>query len=221
MKRHTLRHLTSATLAIFAPMASAATLDDVQFWVGHGANRAALVIDWNDGKPAESLLWGYRWDGPATGLDMIEAVVNADSRLFAHLGTYAWGTATLGIGYDLNDSGAFAVSPPLTFSGGLARDTDPDDARVAGDAGDHWLEGWNSGFWAYYLKASDNEDWTSAASGIRDRTLVDGAWDGLSFAPAFASSAPSGPVPAVVPEPNVASLLTFGAFAFLCARQRR
>lgn len=221
MIRKTLGNLTLAALASFPPLASTATLDDVQFWVGSGANRAGLVIDWNDGRSAESLLWGYRWDGPATGLDMLEAVVNADARLFAHFGAYSWGTATLGIGYDLNHSGGFAVSPPLAFdSGGVAVDTDPDDARAAGDAADHWLEGWNNGFWAYYLKDSATEDWSSAAAGAADRTLADGAWDGLSFAPSFDSSAPSEPTPAAVPEPNVASLLILGSFALLCARRR-
>lgn len=220
-KRNTLRELLFAGLASFAPEALAATLDDVQFWVGTGANQAGLVIDWRDGKSADSLLWGYRWDGAATGLDMLEAVVNADPQLFAHLGTYSWGTAVLGMGYDLNPSGSFAVSPPLPFdSGGLALDTSPDDARVAVDEADHWLEGWNGGFWAYYHKGSATEDWESAAAGPTDRTLANGAWDGFSFAPGFASSAPSEPAPVVVPEPKVVSLLTLGTFALLCGRRR-
>ena len=40
---------------------------DIQLWAGTGANEAAMVIDWNDGKSDESLVWGYRWDGSATG----------------------------------------------------------------------------------------------------------------------------------------------------------
>jgi len=221
MKRNTLQNFLLAALGTFTFTSPAATFDDIQFWTGSGANRAALVIDWNDGKSAESLLWGYRWDGSATGLDMLQSVVNADSRLFAHLGTYAWGTATLGIGYDLNDSGGFAVSPSLTFdSGGLVLDTNPDDARVATDAADHWLEGWNSGFWAYYLKGSATENWTSGMTGPGDRVLADGAWDGFSFAPGFASSDPSEPTAAIVPEPGVVSFLALGAVTLVWSRRR-
>lgn len=220
MMPNTLRRLTLAALAILPSMASAAPFDEVQFWVGSGANQAGLVIDWNDGQAPESLLWGYRWDGPATGLDMLEAVVSADPRLFAHLGTYSWGTAVLGVGYDVNPGGGFAVSPPLTFAeGGLAVDTDPNDARVAADGADHWHEGWNNGFWAYYLKGSAAEEWSSAATGAADRTLTDGAWDGFSFAPGFASMAPSAPTPAAVPEPNAVSLLILGTCALLCVRR--
>lgn len=221
MKRNTVRNFIFAALANFTLTSPAATFDDVQFWVGSGANQAALVIDWNNGKSPESLLWGYRWDGTATGLDMLQAVVNADSRLFAHLGTYVWGTATLGFGYDLNNSGGFAVSPSLAFdSGGLALDTNPDDNRVATDAADHWLEGWNNGFWAYYLKGSAAENWASALTGAGDRTLADGAWDGFSFAPGFASSDPREPTPAMVPEPGVVSLLTLSALALVWSRRR-
>lgn len=208
--------LATSTLTI-----QAATFDDVQFWIGSGANRAALVIDWNDGKSSESLLWGYRWDGAATGLDMLQSVVSTDSRLFAHLGTYSWGTATLGLGYDLNNSGGFAVSPSLTFDDrGLVVDTNPDDARTASDAADHWLEGWNNGFWAYYVKGTTAENWASSMTGAGGRTLVDGAWDGFSFAPGFASTDPSEPTAAVVPEPSVVSLLTLSTLALAMSRRR-
>lgn len=222
MKRNTLLGSMFVALAACTTAAPAATFDDVQFWVGSGANRAALVIDWNDGRSDESLLWGYRWDGAATGQDMLEAAVNADPRLFAHFGTYVWGTAVLGIGYDVDNSGGFAVSPALEFdTGGTARDTNPDDIRVATDAADRWLEGWNNGFWAYYGKGSTPEDWISAMTGAGDRALADGVWDGFSFAPGFASSVPSEPMAAMVPEPRVGSLLTLGALALACSRRRQ
>ena len=49
------------------------TFDDIEFWVGTGANRAALVIDWleNSNEPP-ALVWGYRWNGTATGRDMLK-----------------------------------------------------------------------------------------------------------------------------------------------------
>ncbi len=209
------RSLTAAGAVVaLVPSLSAASLDDIAFWAGTGANRAALVIDWQDAQAPQSLLWGFRWDGTATGLDMLTAVIQADPRLFGHLGQFGWGTAVFGLGYDSNANGGFAVDPALAFdSGGLAVDTNPDDARVAVDAGDHWREGWNTGFWAYYLKGSSGDAWESAMTGAADRVLSDGAWDGYSFAPGFVSAAPGEPVPAAVPEPGTLTLLALGALA--------
>jgi hypothetical protein len=225
MKTETVRMLALAVATACLPWsADAATFDDIQFWAGNGANRAALVIDWNDGKEPASLLWGYRWDGAATGLDMFQAVVAADPRLFAHLGEFPWGTAIFGIGYDLNSSGGFAVNPNLVFdSGGLTLDSgagDANDARVPADSADHYVEGWNNGFWAYYLKSSGSEDWTSAMTGADGRALADGVWDGYSFAAGFNSSVPSEPL-AAVPEPGMVSLLVLGFLTILCTRRYR
>ncbi len=217
--------LSLALAGVFVLNTQAASLDDIQLWTGSGANRAALVIDWNDGKTPESLLWGYRWDGSATGLDMFQAVVNADPRLFAHLGTFSWGTSVLGIGYDLNGNSSFGVTPSLSFdAGGLfveAGSDDADDARLAWENGDRYAEGWNNGFWGYSLKAYAGDAWTDALSGAGERALTDGAWDGYSFAPGFASSAPSEPLAAMaVPEPGTLALLGLG-FLALCIRRIR
>lgn len=203
MKRELIRNLALALIAMaWASSAHAARLEDIQYWAGSGTNRAGLVLDWRDGKTPQSLMWGYRWDGAATGLDMLRAVVTADPRLFAHLGQFSWGTAIFGLGYDANNSRGFEVIPPLNFDAdGLVLDTDSanaSDTRVPADVVDHFVEGWNTGFWAYYLKASAPEEWTSAATGAADRTLSDGAWDGYSFAAAFNSTAPSEPLPAAV-----------------------
>ena len=57
------------------------TFDDIQYWVGNGSNKAALVIEWHDGNRPDAMVWGYRWDGEATGHDMIVAIAQADPRL--------------------------------------------------------------------------------------------------------------------------------------------
>ncbi|MGC3960305.1 MAG: PEP-CTERM sorting domain-containing protein [Verrucomicrobiota bacterium] len=223
-----LRSFRSLSLAVASGFvifsASAATFDDVQYWVGSGANKAAFVIDWNDGKSAESLLWGYRWDGAATGLDMFQAVVNADSRLYAHVGSYAWGTAILGIGFDLNGNGNFGVTPALSFnSGGLFSSTSPNDARVSVEAGDHYVEGWNTGYWEYFNKSSAVDAWASASGGITDRVLTDGAWDGLNFNLGFAwpGATPSEPIAVTaVPEPSALALISLSALVLTCARRK-
>ena len=53
------------------------SFDQIQYWVGSGQNRAALVLQWNDGGNPVSLAWGYRWDGSASGLDMLRAVAGS------------------------------------------------------------------------------------------------------------------------------------------------
>lgn len=58
------------------------TLDMIQSWAGEGSNRAALVIQWNDEREKNALVFGYRWDGVATGADMIKAVIEANPRLY-------------------------------------------------------------------------------------------------------------------------------------------
>jgi hypothetical protein len=213
--------LAASSVCVFSPV-RAADFADIQFWVGTGVNQAAFVVDWNDGQSAESLIWGYRWDGPATGMDMFRAIVNVDSRFFAHVSTPgAFGESVYGIGYDLDGDNVFGVSPSLAFDGGgLAIDNSPDDSRVATGTGDHWLEGWNSGFWGYSLKASSSSVWESASTGPSDRLLSDGVWDGYSFAPGFAFSDPSEPSIAPVPEPGSLVLVVSGGLFLLCARPK-
>jgi hypothetical protein len=202
-------------------VASSATFDDVQFWVGSGANRAALVIDWNDGKSAESLVWGYRWDGSATGLDMFHAIVSADPRLFANVSPLTqFGTSVYGIGYDLNGNHVFNVSPGLSFDAGGWIVGSPDDSRAPSEAADHWSEGWNFGFWGYDVKSSSGGAWGFADSGPDGRVLSDGVWDGYSFAPGFNFTDPSDPLAAPVPEPTTAVLGLAGGIALLVRRFR-
>ena len=203
-----------------SPSAQAITFDDIQYWVGTGSNRAGFVIDWNDGKSAESLVWGYRWDGTKTGEDMFMAIVAADARLFAHVsGSGGYGVALFGTGYDLDGDGVFGVSPALSFDAGGLSVGSPDDSRVPTDSNDHWKEGWmTAGYWSYWLGGTANSpSWGFSGVGMSGRTLTNNAWDGWSWAPVFNASAPSEPVPAV-PEP--ASLLLLGA-GMLSAMRRR
>ena len=58
------------------------TGEQIQHWAGDpsGANRAALVIDFQD-DDRRSLVWGYRWNGTASGEDMLRAVAAQSSAL--------------------------------------------------------------------------------------------------------------------------------------------
>ncbi len=175
------------------------SLDDIEFWVGTGSNRAALVIDWDDSGAHSPLAWGYRWSGIATGESMFRAVISADVRLYARLGTPGpFGPPLFGIGYDRNGNG-FGLSDGTVFTQGVAV-TVPSDGVTPSDPGDSYNEGWDTGFWSYYGSHGSpyiGGSWESASQGFSDRVLADGDWDGFSFAPGFEGSAPAVPLAAV------------------------
>jgi hypothetical protein len=161
--------------------------DDIRFWVGSGANRAALVIDWdtNSTEPP-ALAWGYRWNGMARGAEMLRAIVAADSRLFAKLGgTPSNPDAVYGIGYDANRDGKFSIDDGTQFDeAGIAFAADPSDGATSVDFHDVYAEGWYAGFWHYGVGSAtpfDGGAWDDSREGIASRVLFDGAWDSLAF----------------------------------------
>ena len=188
------------------------TVNDIRYWIGTGSNQAVLVIDWNDGPGPRSLAWGYRWDGSATGEDMLTAIVNADPRLNWRVGAFSdYGLPLYGVGYDLNDDGILPTIRPETVG--------------ADTSGDHWADGWfTAGYWGYYIDDDGNntagDSWGFPDAGMSMRALCDGVWDGWSFAPGFSGDAPSEPV-AAIPEPGTISLLALGAGAILLRLRRR
>ena len=105
------------------------TFDDIQYWVGNGSNKAALVTEWHEGNRPDAIVWGYRWDGEATGHDMIVAIAQADPRLVLLTQYTGWmgytidgigyGESRLNISYDLEGAksepkNAFKFEPPIT-----------------------------------------------------------------------------------------------------------
>lgn len=170
------------------------TFDDIQYWIGTGANRAAVVFDWDETTNAdEALVWGYRWDGSATGEDMLRDVLVADERLFAKLSLPSGsGTRLYGWGFDRNEDCQFGLNDGTTFdSDGLAISGPPDlstPAALSLDPADNYAEGWYSGFWHYGVSSNDPFDggsWTSGSSGMTVRSLADGDWDGWTFSQTF------------------------------------
>ncbi|MGE3639581.1 MAG: dockerin type I domain-containing protein [Pirellulales bacterium] len=166
------------------------TFDDIEFWVGNGANRAAIAIDWSDtSSDPPALVWGFRWDGTASGRDMLKAVVAADDRLFAKVGgPVANPVALYGLGYDANDDGQFALDDNSAFDDDGFATSSPADGAVSVDAADHYAEGWFTGFWHYGQAASNpyaGGAWVDAPLGMAGRVLVDGAWDSWIFTPSF------------------------------------
>jgi len=195
--------------------ASVLTFDSIEFWTGAGTNRAALVIQWNDGASPVSLLWGFRWSGEARGIDMLKTIAGstvsredgqstflpvtstgADPRLALSLINYSFGKAV----------------EALVF-------TDREVVRTQND--------WSTGYWEYSIYGGAFEydlydakgnsvvstysqtgthtysmvDWVSSPIGASDRPLIDGSWDAFSFAPNFNSIPVVEPSPAL-PPPN-------------------
>lgn len=179
---------------------------DVEYWTGSGANEALLVVDWNEtGNDAVGFAFGFRWDGAATGRDMLNAV-NATSRFFEvaddNLLAGSGDTIVYGLGYDVDNDGGSFVATASGFNPG-------DETGYATDADDLYNEGWMSaGFWAYN-QSTDGLTWGNAGLGITDRILADGDWDGFSFgaAPSWFGGDPTAPI---VPEPISLALLGLG-----------
>jgi hypothetical protein len=125
------------------------SFDDIEFWVGSGSNQAAVAIDWfKDSTDDPALVWGFRWDGAATGQTMLNAIVAADPRLFAKSGGFGGlGSSLYGLGYDDGD-GEFALDDDTVFDEfGFAASAGPADLGMAVDADDLYREGWFLGYW--------------------------------------------------------------------------
>jgi hypothetical protein len=198
------------------------TFGDIEFWAGAGANHAALVIDWNDAKPDESVAWGFRWDGAATGQDMLLAVVAADPNLYARVAVFGFGTAVVGLGQD-TDADGFAVTNGTTFDPTGVSTEGPSDGGLPLDPDDHYAEGWSTGFWKYFLAGDSPYDggaWAEAQVGLSGRPLASGDWDGLSFAPDFTGPEPGTPI-AAVPAPGAAILVGVGTATSTRDHRRR
>ena len=74
------RLLTPVFSSLLALSLAAFTRDDIHYWVGEGANRCAVVIDW--GSEGRSLAWGYKWRGTCTNLaEVVQRIVHEDPRL--------------------------------------------------------------------------------------------------------------------------------------------
>lgn len=183
------------------------TFDDIQSWTGEGENRAALVIQWNDLRETHAIVFGYRWDGLATGADMIRAVVANNPRLYGLIQytnvsspTDPMGGYTInGFGWDadangeieLYDSGNgdYYTNPdglfihPRGYDPEIGGTSDYDyDNWVTVDTNDFWKAGWYEGYWSYWVKDSADSNFSYSGWGASGRVLQDGSWDGWNYA---------------------------------------
>ena len=202
----------------------AITTNDIQLWTGSGTNRAALVIEWNSPVvfnlttvPApvanKTLVWGYQFNGTATGTQMLDAILASDPRLYAVINTAYGATIVEGLGYNLNGNGVFGVTDGAnTFNAGaftngclLNPDLDADAASPL-NSGDLYWSGWWGPNWNTWNELGDNGgfaaspdrgsspywdadtwiqgQWEYANYGLDDLPLQDGSWIGFSVAAA-------------------------------------
>lgn len=182
------------------PLSTAVTasisFSDIKYWVGTGTNQAAFVVQWNDSKNPDALVWGFKWNGTATGEDMIKAIAKADHRFLTLLypGT-AQGTAVGGFGFDLNGQNSNALyyngntSSPLYPVNGIVTTTAYNfDGYTSADQNDHWQAGWASnGYWSYWIKNPTDTSFGYSSVGATSRILQNGSWDVWNFNPSFNS----------------------------------
>lgn len=183
------------------------TMDMIQNWTGEGENQAALVIQWNVDGEATALVFGYRWDGQATGADMLKAVAKNNPRLYTLMQytnmsspTDPNGGYTInGIGWDVDEDGDIALidtgnnnqvytsedgffEHPRGYKPGQGGSSDYDyDNWKARDTDDYWRAGWYSGYWSYWVKDSFNGLFSYSSWGASGRVLQNGSWDGWNF----------------------------------------
>lgn len=203
---------------------AAFTMADIRLWAGAptgpGVQSAALVVDWNDGQAP--LAWGYRWIGSnQTGRDMLRAIAAADPR-FTLQGLQTGFVSNFAFDVDLNGQperfrpGWDGVSKFWTYSVNNAVFTDPNDFSK------------NSHIVPPNTKVVPNGDpfalssagrWISSSTGVLERPLVDGSWDGFRYDDG--SGAIDEPVAASpIPEPSSALFLVM-SLACLATRRRR
>jgi hypothetical protein len=199
------------------------SLDDIEYWVGLGANRSALVIDFHDGTGKQSFAWGYYYDGIKTGADMLLAISAADLNLtLTYSGSAEDNLYLMGISY---------------FDGSTTHTRDNGDFIS------------DSNYWGYYLAGGTAGEtleepftlipvtvpaslslpstWEVAATGpsaisfnLPGRYLANNSWDAWSYGE-NGTTPLSEVYAAAVPEPSTWALLGGAALAFGIWRIRR
>jgi hypothetical protein len=196
----------------------AISFNDIQLWAGSGTNRAAVVIEWNAPEisnystvPApianKTMVWGYRFNGTATGTQMLYAILAADPKLYLYItNDPTFGTGVNGIGYNLSGNGVIALTDGTStnyfYNGLLTNASVNADAAAALNPGDlyfggHFGPGWqiwteendmggfdtspNRGTNAFAdPDTGDQGQWDYAGAGLDGLPVTDGSWIGFS-----------------------------------------
>jgi hypothetical protein len=214
MKRIIIAFALAAAAHLTAQAGVISSFSDIEYWVGTGANQAGLVIDFHDGTSQQAFVWGFRWDGAATGFDMLTAVDTASVELSITSPSFVVEVSYQGLAHtqtsNFNDT-----SWGYYLAGGTA--TIFDSNPPYGPVGTLNPPGGGS---------TIPTTWTLSTAGSADRYLVNGSWDALSFGANQVSGEflhldpPSSIAYAAIPEPSTffLELLTFASLIY--ARKR-
>ena len=205
---------------------------NIQYWVGSGTNEAAFDVTWNDGIMPDSLVWGYKWNTPVSGpdptvYDMFSAIETADTRLLI--------TPHPSFSSP-SDFGVYSVYFDLTGQGGTPTIGTPADLGGTENghapfAGDHYAEGWFTGFWGELIGIGNpynGGSWTGdfpTVSGVSFDNISNNGWYALSFSTDetnFTIPTPGTPTAVTaVPEPSQICLLALGGAGLLAWRRHK
>ncbi len=216
-----------AILAISTQTAFAAfSLADIDFWTGPDAgpdiNEAALVIDWNDGQPAQA--WGYRWLGSETktGQNLLLDITSNDPRLSIQ-GIESGFVSHFSLDYNLDGAaeqfrpGWDGVANFWNYYVNNGVFSDPDDFTKNSHIVPPNTEVIPNGD---PFADSDPGSWVTSNTGVIDRPLVNGSWDAFIYADGMvAVSEPVAVAVAPIPEPSTLGLLLLGLLSL--GRRRR
>ncbi len=231
----------AATTPTSVVSAAVSDFSDLNFW-GTGANQSAFVVDWNDGKTNESIVWGYRWDGVLTVADMIAGLGAAAPALYSRLDSNAgFGAFIFGLGMQVG-------AAPFGVTGAVDNFNNPavpnfvngvwDIHTGAGwegpasftgtptNSADHYIEGWG---WGFFLGGTSNSNaqpsfsypttWTYSNFGVSGVQLLNNGWYAFSYND-ITPTAPDAPV-AAVPEPTSFTLFGLAFLGLVFARRRQ
>jgi len=166
----TVRFALAIAGALAVQQAQAISLDDIQLWTGSGTNRAALVIEWsapevltNSSVPVpiadKTLVWGFRFNGTATGTQMIANIAGSDPKLYFVADDTSGSTFIEGIGYNLSGNDVIGItdgSQTDLFNNGYLIDPTVDaDSAQAVNAGDLYWGGVSGPRWEIWNEAGD------------------------------------------------------------------
>lgn len=113
MRRNYLSILTLVLAISLTANAFVVEWDKIEHWAGEGPNKAALVVQFDDGGEKKAYVWGYRWNGSDTqpsGEDMFRAIASESTDLYLFTQYTGWmGNTVCGIGYSLDNSIAYHI----------------------------------------------------------------------------------------------------------------
>jgi hypothetical protein len=149
----------------------AISLNDIQLWTGSGTNRAALVIEWSTPNvfsnstvsapiADKTLAWGYRFNGSATGTQMLDAILATDPKLYVVV-SETYGTFVESLGYNLSGNGVIGITDGATtnyFTNGQLTDNGAIvqvDAAQAINGGDLYWGGVSGPNWEVWNELRD------------------------------------------------------------------